>query len=753
MNTRATIYVFSTAFWPLVGGAEIAAEEVIRRLEDSFDFVVITGRLKKNLKKEEVRGGCTILRIGFGNAFDKILLPVLGPFIVHQTDKKRPAQLFWPVMVSFASGIPYIFNILFKRHIPIVLTLQEGDPESHLRHSRGGLIGLAWRMALRRSSAVTAISSYLARLAKGFGYQKNVQLISNGVDLALFEKKFSTVENDELRTSLEIPEGAKIIVTTSRLVKKNGIDILIRAFLALPQDLKGQAYLLILGDGAEKESLKRLATNKRILFLGSRPYHDLPRYLAIADVFVRPSRSEGMGNSFIEAMAAGVPIIGTPVGGIPEFLVDGETGLLAEPENPNSTAAAIGRILTDTRLRNLLIEAGKKKAQEYNWHDISEKYGAVFLAEMNKKRSVLIATGIFPPAIGGPALYALALADYFKQKGWQVSILTYAHGDPTAGVHRVSLEIPSGVRHSLTFLKAINLVFKADAVLLLDHASLGFPVAIASRILGKRYIVRVGGDFLWEGFVMSRRAELSLPDFYQRAPDLSFKERIIFQAVRYTLQHAATVAFNTEWQKDIFIRAYGLDPTKVTVVQNVCLARQGAAQESEREYSRFLYVGRFLFLKNLKRTIRSFITAQKKMNRPFMFEIIGEGPEEEALKTFVKTLHTDRVVFHASMAQKDMFERLESARAAAVASYSDVAPNIITESLALGTPAILTKYSGLEKARADGVLRVDPLDESSIEAAFLRMMDDGQYADLRKAVAVSSPRSWSDVAKEYAVLL
>ncbi|MBU1102183.1 glycosyltransferase family 4 protein, partial [Patescibacteria group bacterium] len=106
---------------------------------------------------------------------------------------------------------------------------------------------------------------------------------------------------------------------------------------------------------------------------------DVPKYLAISDVFVRPSLSEGLGNSFLEAMAAGVPIIGTKVGGIPDFLRDGETGLFCEARNPQSIAEKITLLLSDEILRQRLIANARKLVEEkYNWDNIAQKMGNIF---------------------------------------------------------------------------------------------------------------------------------------------------------------------------------------------------------------------------------------------------------------------------------------------------------------------------------------------------------------------------------------
>ena len=118
---------------------------------------------------------------------------------------------------------------------------------------------------------------------------------------------------------------------------------------------------------------------KRAFLLGSIPPDDAPKYLAASDIFIRPSLSEGLGSAFLEAMAAGVPIIGTRVGGIPDFLVDGETGLFCEAQNPQSIAEKIKLLLADETLRQKLITNGKKLvAEKYNWNIIVKQMEEIF---------------------------------------------------------------------------------------------------------------------------------------------------------------------------------------------------------------------------------------------------------------------------------------------------------------------------------------------------------------------------------------
>ena len=171
----------------------------------------------------------------------------------------------------------------------------------------------------------------------------------------------------------------KVVITTSRLVKKNGIGDLIEAMQYLPEQVK----LLIIGSGPLLKNLQlttyNLQLKNRVRFLGHIPHEQLPPYLWASDMFVRPSLSEGMGNSFVEAMAAGLPVVATPVGGIPDFLKDEDTGLFCEVGNPRSIAEQIKLLLSDDGLRSRIIRNASEMVRErYEWNGITEQMKTVF---------------------------------------------------------------------------------------------------------------------------------------------------------------------------------------------------------------------------------------------------------------------------------------------------------------------------------------------------------------------------------------
>ena len=313
----------------------------------------------------------------------KLILPFVGVRLVSKLYKQNNYFCFWAMMVTFGSGAGFLYNIFRKlsgrKKIPIILTLQEGDSESHLKYKWAGLIALSWKLALWQTDFLTGISNFLLNKAKRNGYKKEVFLVPNGVDVRIFSQKIEDKTKIEIKKSLAKKEGDVFLVTSGRLARKNAIDDIISALTLLPENIS----LLIIGKGDEGPNLqkqaKELKVSDRVKFLGFLPYKDIPKYLSVCDIFIRPSRSEGFGNSFIEAMAAGLPVIATPVGGIPDFVDDKETGFFASPDNPQSIKVAVMTLLNDKTLRdNIVQKAQNRVLGGYSWDRIANQMGAVF---------------------------------------------------------------------------------------------------------------------------------------------------------------------------------------------------------------------------------------------------------------------------------------------------------------------------------------------------------------------------------------
>lgn len=145
----------------------------------------------------------------------------------------------------------------------------------------------------------------------------------------------------------------RIVLTTSRLVPQKGVDVAIRALAQLPSD----HVLVVLGEGPERAALEQLAhtLGVRVFMPGRVP--DVAAWLRRASVYVQPSRWEGFGLGVLEAMHAGLPVVASRVSSLPELVVEGETGLLVPPNDPEALAAAIAAVHPE------LGAAGRERAQ------------------------------------------------------------------------------------------------------------------------------------------------------------------------------------------------------------------------------------------------------------------------------------------------------------------------------------------------------------------------------------------------------
>lgn len=367
------ILIFSTAYHPFVGGAEVAVKEITDRIGDC-EFDMITLNLDgKQLPMEKI-GNVTVYRIGSKGRMYKLFYPFIASRMARIMHRQKPYDAIWSIMASY-SGFAALFFKKKNPNVSFILTLQEGDPIDYIRGQVRFVSGW-FKQIFIKADRIQTISTYLADWARSMGATAPIAIIPNGVDISLFTQPIAETEIQAVRQEIKKEPQDIFLVTTSRLVVKNAVADVVKSLIHLPVNVK----FLIIGDGELRQDIESIAkvggVIDRVTFLGQKEYKTLPHYLKACDIFVRPSISEGMGNSFIEAMAAGIPVIATPVGGIPDFLKDRETGLFCEVENPKSIADQVIKLIEDRTLRERIVYNAKHVVTEgYDWGHISERMG------------------------------------------------------------------------------------------------------------------------------------------------------------------------------------------------------------------------------------------------------------------------------------------------------------------------------------------------------------------------------------------
>jgi glycosyltransferase involved in cell wall biosynthesis len=301
--------------------------------------------------------------------------------------RKKKYDAYWCIMTNM--GFPVVLLRMFARDkTAYVLTLQDGDTPEHIAgRLRIKLVYPLFKRIFTGADVVQTISEYLAKFARDMGYPGKPVVIPNGVDYGHFADPRWLHEGNRIMHSFGKGPNDVFLITTSRLVAKNAVEDIIRALRHLPERVR----LLILGEGPLAETLWNVAraagVAKRVRFVGHIGHDKLPAYLYASDIFVRPALSEGMGNSFVEAMAAGIPVIATPVGGIPDFLYDPSTplgkvtptGLFCKVRNPESIAQKVTQLLEDGALRNRIASNARTMVRErYDWDSITKQMVDLF---------------------------------------------------------------------------------------------------------------------------------------------------------------------------------------------------------------------------------------------------------------------------------------------------------------------------------------------------------------------------------------
>ncbi len=286
----------------------------------------------------------TVRRSGLAGTFDLLQ--------VHST---------WPVgmaapAVSAGLGVPYVVTL----HI-------EDDPRLYDGRAAAEL----YRETLRRAAALVAVGRPLERFLERFGRLENVHRIPNGVDLEQIHQAVGSAAAQQ-------PWGR--VVSVSNLWPVKGVDDNLRALATF--DRRVPWHYTVVGEGPERPRLERLARrlsiSDRVEFTGRLQHREALRRVAQADVFCLPSWQEAFGVVYLEAMACGKPVVGCRTQGAEDIVRDGVDGLLVEPRNVESLAAALARLIEDPSWARDLGESALRRAGDFTWKRNAERYRSLY---------------------------------------------------------------------------------------------------------------------------------------------------------------------------------------------------------------------------------------------------------------------------------------------------------------------------------------------------------------------------------------
>lgn len=366
-----------------------------------------------------------------------------------------------------------------------------------------------------------------------------------------------------------------------------------------------------------------------------------------------------------------------------------------------------------------------------------------------------VISGIFEPEAGGPATYAPKIASALAQGGYTVTVVTFSPqaaypGDSSYPFRLVRIVRGNRLLNRVRFFFAcIAHIRRSDCVYMLDWFAAGLPASLVARIFGKPYVVRVGGDYLWEQrYLESGEEPMTLSDFYGKNLHMRRAYRTYAGVIKSVLSGASHVIFNAEKMRDLYIHHYGLSPATTSVISNPVPRKETADVRRGVSTKEFIFWGRFIVMKNITTMVRAF--AKAALPEEFTLGLIGDGPRKKEIEALVKELGLEkRVTIEPGMPQREVFERVKNARAFVLTSWTDIAPNQVFEALAIGLPAIVTKENYLPIAK-DLPLTVDPRSVDDIAEALKVAARDEEYRLFSEAFcAIKFEQSWGDAAAQH----
>ncbi|MDA8597030.1 glycosyltransferase family 4 protein [Candidatus Pacebacteria bacterium] len=393
MNQPRKILIFSLDYLPgTISGAESAIEDITDRISPAeIEFHMITLYYDSSIPRVKQFGNVTVHYVGlFGKPdatleerkrwplhYNKHYFQIAAGIKGWWLHRKHKYDGAW-AMMAHGTGVPVsIFNMLTG--VPYALSLQEGDPPEQIERTMKPLWPL-FKRAFMKATIVQPISQFLADWAKRMCTAAPIVIIPDGANPDSIRPSFDQLVVADLKKQLGKKEGEIWIGATARLVEQKGWDTLIKALPLLPT----QVRLLIVGGGPQEAELKHLVIEMnlgdRVIFTGQVQRNVVSQYRHVLDIFVGPSRSEGLGHAFLSAMACKLPVVATQVGGIKDFLFDEKrdkdkkpTGWAVDPDRPEQIAAAIQDILAAPAKTHEVVErAYAMVLKEYDWDIIAK---------------------------------------------------------------------------------------------------------------------------------------------------------------------------------------------------------------------------------------------------------------------------------------------------------------------------------------------------------------------------------------------
>ncbi len=305
------------------------------------------------------------------------------------------------------------------------------------------------------------------------------------------------------------------------------------------------------------------------------------------------------------------------------------------------------------------------------------------------QKKILIATGIFPPQIGGPATYSKLLADKLPARGFEVTVVNF--GDV--------LGLPKVLRHVVYFFKVLLCGVGADIIYAQDPVSVGLPAMLASKILRKKFYLKIVGDYAWEQeLVECRKTNVENLEEFQ-GKKYGFMTEVRRKVERHVARKAGKIIVPSEYLKKI-VMLWGIKEEKITVIYNgfdvPVLLEDKSTLRKKLGISGYtiLSIGRLVPWKGFEALIEMMPSLVVQVPDAHLF-IVGDGPDRKVLEEKISTLQlVHQVTLVGKLTQEKLFEYIKASDVFVLNTSYEGFSHQLLEVMALGTPIITTPAGG-----------------------------------------------------------
>ncbi len=729
MNKKQTLLVVAPYFPPHSGGLERYAKTIVKKLSKNIDWnIVVLTTGDKDKDEIEKHSGYVVHRLSVSFVVSNTPFSFDWFFRVHKLLKKIS-----PDIINIHTPVPGLGDIvalLAPRRTPIVVTYHTGTMKKGYAGVANAIIWLYEKIPLKyllhRVNHIVCVSKFVSSsfLSK---YKYKSSIITPAVDTALFTP------------DPYVEKSGKVLLFVASLNKGDeykGLSVLLSALQEIIKEKK-DIVLRVVGDGDMRSEYEEIVKNKglseNVTFVGAVYGEELANEYRKADVFVLPTEKESFGMAVAEAMASGLPVVSTNVGGVPDVVKNGETGYLVGAGNIRALSEKVLELLNDSEKRiNFGLKAQAKIKRKFTWNDRVDDYIILFKNLLEQKPTVAQVVGFYPPHVGGMEVVAKEVSLELARRGYPVRVFTSDIGAKNEErvvmksnyiLHRLrSIEL---FHTPVMFTLPLRLLFLPKNTIVHVHlAQAGIPeiALLIAKIRRFKYIAHFHLDVEPSG---------KLGRLF-----LLYKKYILGM----TLRNADAIIVFSEEQKSLIINKYFVKENNIKIIPNGVNVK--FFENKNRIYGRpkkLLAVSRLTVQKRVDRIVEAVSMIKKDVE----LAIVGDGEDRDKLKFLADNVARGRVRFVGEKKPEELCKYYNDADIFVIPSDKEGMSIAVLEAMSAGLPIVGSNVLGVRELVFDTGILVNNPSPKTFAKEISKLLNDKEKIKVLSENSINKANKYS----------